>query len=120
MATSIAHGGSRLATTRKVRKAGLFWDAGVVLYQTDDAEDKTPHRARRRSEEDGAQAQASLVRHDGLRLRPLADQPPKRTRATPDRPSSTDDKGAARMTYSCPTLLDPHGSNEPPTRGPTP
>ena len=39
--------------------------------------------------------------------------------AMPDRPSTTDDKGAARMTYSCPTLLDPHGSNERPTRGPT-
>jgi hypothetical protein len=48
-----------LATTREVRKAGLLWDAGVVFCQTDDAEDKTTHRARRRSDEDGAQAQAS-------------------------------------------------------------
>ena len=53
-----------------------------------------------------------LVRHDGLRLRPLADQP-RNAHAR----RRTD---LLRRTYSCPTLLDPHGSNEPPTRGPTP
>jgi len=61
---SIAHGSSRWATTREVRRAGLLRDAGVVLCQTDDAEFKTavgrdgvPRTTVRRL--------GQLVRHDG-------------------------------------------------------
>jgi type IV secretion system protein VirD4 len=61
---SVAHGSSRWATTREVRKAGLLRNAGVVLCQTDDAEYKTVVGA------DGppkttVRRLGHLVRHDG-------------------------------------------------------
>jgi type IV secretion system protein VirD4 len=64
MAASVAHGSSRWATTREVRKAGLLRNAGVVLCQTDDAEYKTVVGA------DGppkttVRKLGRLVRHDG-------------------------------------------------------
>jgi type IV secretion system protein VirD4 len=61
---SVAHGSSRWATTREIRKAGLLRNSGVVLCQTDDAEYKTtfggdsaPKTTVRRL--------GRLVRHDG-------------------------------------------------------
>ncbi|MGH7435469.1 MAG: IncP-type conjugal transfer protein TraG [Polyangiaceae bacterium] len=63
-AASVAHGSSRWATTRELRKAGLLRDAGVVLCQTDDAAfdtavgpDGAPKTTVRRL--------GRLVRHDG-------------------------------------------------------
>ncbi len=63
-ADSVAHGSSRWATTREVRKAGLLRNAGVILCQTDDAEYKTVVGA------DGppkttVRRLGRLVRHDG-------------------------------------------------------
>ena len=63
-AASVAHGSSRWATTREVRKAGLLRDSGVVLCQTDDAEYKTTI-GRDGAPKTTVRRLGRLVRHDG-------------------------------------------------------
>ena len=63
-AASVAHGSSRWATTREVRKAGLLRDSGVVLCQTDDAEYKTT-LGRDGAPKTTVRRLGRLVRHDG-------------------------------------------------------
>ena len=61
---SVAHGSSRWATTREIRKAGLLRNEGVVLCQTDDAEYKTAV-GRDGAPKTTVRRLGDLVRHDG-------------------------------------------------------
>ena len=61
---SVAHGSSRWATTREIRKAGLLRNEGVVLCQADDAE-YTTAIGRDGAPKTTVRRLGDLVRHDG-------------------------------------------------------